>query len=55
MSAIPIIVKPYLSYIEIGYLYFGILPFSLKVFWSPIVEKYHVKAFGKRKTWIIPS
>ena len=31
------------------------MPFSFKVFWSPIVELYHIGAIGKRKSWIVPS
>jgi len=27
--------------------------FSLKIFWSPLVEFYYLKSFGKRKSWII--
>lgn len=31
------------------------MPFSFKVLWSPFVEFYHIKAIGKRKSWIIPT
>ena len=31
------------------------MPFSFKVLWSPIVEFYHLKGVGKRKSWIIPT
>jgi MFS transporter, PAT family, solute carrier family 33 (acetyl-CoA transportor), member 1 len=30
------------------------LPFSLKVLWSPFVDLYYFKSFGRRKSWIIP-
>lgn len=29
-------------------------PFSLKLLWAPIVDACYVKAFGRRKTWLIP-
>lgn len=31
------------------------LPFSLKLLWSPFVEIYHFKSFGRRKSWVIPT
>ena len=31
------------------------LPFSLKVLWSPFVDLYYSKGFGRRKSWIIPT
>ena len=31
------------------------LPFSLKVLWSPFVDLYYFKSFGRRKSWIIPT
>ena len=31
------------------------VPLSLKVLWSPIVEFWYSKSFGKRKTWVVGS
>ncbi len=31
------------------------LPFSLKVLWSPFVDLYYSKTYGRRKTWIVPT
>ena len=31
------------------------LPFSLKVLWSPFVDLYYWRTFGRRKSWIIPT
>ncbi|KAG7188580.1 hypothetical protein KM043_008210 [Ampulex compressa] len=30
-------------------------PFSLKLFWAPIVDSVFSKRFGRRKTWLIPT
>ncbi|KAL4466834.1 hypothetical protein ABPG74_010431 [Tetrahymena malaccensis] len=30
-------------------------PFSIKFLWAPLMDTYYVKAFGKRKTYIVPS
>ena len=54
LSTVPVIFKKYLTYSEIGVIMTCTLPFSLKLFWSPIVEFYYFKSFGKRKSWIIP-
>jgi len=29
-------------------------PFSLKLLWAPIVDACFVRAFGRRKTWLVP-
>jgi PAT family acetyl-CoA transporter-like MFS transporter 1 len=41
------------SYKEIGIFLMCSYPFSLKIFWSPIVDTYYLKSLGLRKTWII--
>ncbi|XP_060824179.1 acetyl-coenzyme A transporter 1 [Bombus pascuorum] len=30
-------------------------PFSLKLFWAPIVDSVFSRRFGRRKTWLIPT
>ena len=30
-------------------------PFSLKLFWAPIIDSVYVEAFGRRKSWLVPS
>eukprot|EP01039_Chlorochromonas_danica_P010761 gene10764-11960_t len=30
------------------------IPFSLKIFWAPIVDTYYWPSFGRRKSWLIP-
>lgn len=54
LSSVPIIFKKYLTYSQIGEIMLCTVPFSFKVFWSPIVEFYHFKSIGKRRSWIIP-
>ena len=29
-------------------------PFSLKIFWAPLVDSLYIARFGKRKSWIVP-
>jgi len=53
--SVPILFKKYLTYSEIGILMMCTIPFSFKVFWSPLVEFYYNKSFGKRKSWIVPT
>ena len=55
MSSVPLIFKQYLTYGELGALLRCTLPFSLKLLWSPFVEIYHFKSFGRRKSWVIPT
>jgi PAT family acetyl-CoA transporter-like MFS transporter 1 len=31
------------------------MPYSFKVFWSPIVELYHIPGYPKRKSWVVPT
>lgn len=33
---------------------FVLWPFSLKLFWAPIVDAIYSQRFGRRKTWLIP-
>lgn len=47
--------KPYFKYSEIGLFLLCSYPFSLKLFWSPIVDTYYIKSLGLRKTWIIST
>ena len=54
-ETIPLILKSKSSYTEIGIYMLSTYPFSLKIFWSPLVDSYYFKSIGKRKTWIIFS
>ncbi|CAH1397550.1 unnamed protein product [Nezara viridula] len=33
---------------------FATWPFSLKLFWAPIVDSVYLARFGRRKTWLVP-
>lgn len=44
-----------MTYQEVGVIMMCTLPFSLKVLWSPFVDLYYFKSFGRRKSWIVPS
>jgi MFS family permease len=30
------------------------LPWSLKALWAPLVDRHHVRALGRRRSWILP-
>lgn len=30
-------------------------PFSLKLFWAPLIDHMYVKWFGRRKSWLVPT
>eukprot|EP00514_Thraustochytrium_sp_LLF1b_P006504 CAMPEP_0184532014 /NCGR_PEP_ID=MMETSP0198_2-20121128/13905_1 /TAXON_ID=1112570 /ORGANISM="Thraustochytrium sp., Strain LLF1b" /LENGTH=472 /DNA_ID=CAMNT_0026924511 /DNA_START=94 /DNA_END=1513 /DNA_ORIENTATION=+ len=43
-----------LSFDEQGVFSFVSWPYSLKVLWAPIVDTVYVRAFGRRKSWLVP-
>jgi MFS transporter, PAT family, solute carrier family 33 (acetyl-CoA transportor), member 1 len=55
LMSVPIIFKKYLTYSELSVIMMSTAPFSFKVLWSPVIEFYHFKRFGKRKSWIVPT
>ena len=50
----PTILKPVLSYQEIGLISVAFYPYSLKLVWSPFVDAVWSSRFGVRKSWIVP-
>lgn len=54
MGSLPFILKKYVSFAEVGIFSLASYPFSLKFFWSPMVDSYFIQEFGRRKSWIIP-
>ena len=54
ISTLPLILKKYLTYSEIGIISLSSLPFSTKFLFCPIVETNYFKKLGKRKSWIVP-
>ena len=55
LQTIPLMYKEFLSYQELGVLALCTMPYSFKVFWSPLIELYHLPSLGKRKTWVVPT
>ncbi|XP_015124248.1 acetyl-coenzyme A transporter 1 [Diachasma alloeum] len=54
-SAIPMILQnSHISYKQQAEFSFVLWPFSLKLFWAPIVDAIYSQKFGRRKTWLIP-
>lgn len=54
MGSVPFLLKPYLSYGQIGIFSLASYPYSLKLLWSPIVDAVWSPKFGRRKSWITP-
>ncbi len=53
-GSIPFILKSYLSYTQVGIFTLASYPYSMKLLWSPIVDAFYNKSFGRRKSWIVP-
>ena len=55
-STIPLIMKERgVSYSAIGMFALSSWPFSLKLFWAPIVDSVYSEGVGRRKTWLLPT
>ncbi|EFW18389.1 hypothetical protein D8B26_005182 [Coccidioides posadasii str. Silveira] len=54
MGSVPFLLKPFLSYTQIGIFSLASYPYSLKLLWSPIVDAVWSPKFGRRKSWITP-
>ncbi|KAL8873832.1 MAG: hypothetical protein Q9174_000761 [Haloplaca sp. 1 TL-2023] len=53
-GSVPFLLKSHLSYGQIGVFSLASYPYSLKLFWSPIVDAVWSPALGRRKSWILP-
>jgi hypothetical protein len=53
-GSVPFLLKNHMSYGEIGIFSLASYPYSLKLFWSPIVDAVWSPKLGRRKSWIIP-
>ncbi|TPX34605.1 hypothetical protein SeMB42_g07298 [Synchytrium endobioticum] len=42
------------SYSDLAVFSLASYPYSLKLFWSPIVDAIYFKSIGRRKSWIVP-
>lgn len=54
MGSVPFLLKPHLSYGQIGVFSLASYPYSLKLLWSPIVDAVWSTRLGRRKSWITP-
>ena len=53
-GSVPFLLKDHLSYGQIGIFTLASYPYSLKLFWSPIVDAVWSPKLGRRKSWILP-
>ena len=54
-TALPVLLRQQgVSLPAIGLLSLLSLPWSLKVFAAPLVDRFGIATFGRRKTWIVP-
>eukprot|EP00927_Polykrikos_kofoidii_P076598 TRINITY_DN73661_c0_g1_i1.p1 TRINITY_DN73661_c0_g1~~TRINITY_DN73661_c0_g1_i1.p1 ORF type:complete len:522 (+),score=80.59 TRINITY_DN73661_c0_g1_i1:137-1567(+) len=55
-SVLPLIMKERgVSFSDLATFSLNSYPFSLKLFWAPIVDAAYVARFGRRKTWMVPA
>ena len=43
------------SYKQLAVFSFVLWPFSLKLLWAPLVDSIYLPAFGRRKSWLVPT
>ncbi|KAJ2884664.1 hypothetical protein IWW38_005403, partial [Coemansia aciculifera] len=53
-GSIPFLLKEKLSFAQVGLFSLAGYPYSLKLFWSPFVDSWYDRKFGRRKSWIAP-
>lgn len=53
-GSVPFLLKSHMSYAELGIFSLASYPYSLKLFWSPIVDAIWSPSLGRRKSWILP-
>ncbi|XP_060098354.1 acetyl-coenzyme A transporter 1 [Heteronotia binoei] len=55
-GSIPLILQSKnVSYTDQAFFSFVFWPFSLKLFWAPMVDAVYFKRFGRRKSWLVPT
>lgn len=54
MGSVPFMLREHLSYGQLGLFSLASYPYSLKLFWSPIVDAIFHPSIGRRKSWICP-
>ena len=53
-GSVPLLLAKRVSYAEQAVLSFCSWPFSLKLFWAPVVDSIFLPSFGRRKSWLVP-
>jgi MFS family permease len=54
-QALPVLLRKHgLSLAEIGLSSLLAVPWALKFVWAPLVDRYSVRRFGRRRSWIVP-
>uniref|UniRef100_A0A3P9KSF6 Acetyl-coenzyme A transporter 1 n=1 Tax=Oryzias latipes TaxID=8090 RepID=A0A3P9KSF6_ORYLA len=55
-GSIPLILQSKnVSYRDQAFFSFVFWPFSLKLFWAPLVDALYFSRFGRRKSWLVPT
>jgi len=55
-ASIPyLLTSRHISYKEQAMFSFVFWPFSLKLLWAPLVDSIYLPAFGRRKSWLVPT
>ncbi|XP_068564613.1 acetyl-coenzyme A transporter 1 [Cebidichthys violaceus] len=55
-GSIPLILQSKsVSYRDQAFFSFVFWPFSLKLFWAPLVDALYCSRFGRRKSWLVPT
>jgi len=55
-ASIPYLLQSrHISYKEQAVFSFVSWPFSLKLLWAPLVDSIYLPAFGRRKSWLVPT
>jgi len=55
-ASIPYLLQSrHISYKEQAVFSFVFWPFSLKLLWAPLVDSVYFPAFGRRKSWLVPT
>lgn len=55
MVSMPVMMKKYFSYTELGIIAFCTIGFRLKFLFSFFVDTKYIDSMGKRRTWIVPT
>ncbi|KZL15439.1 muropeptide transporter [Pseudovibrio axinellae] len=54
-AAMPAILRQQgISLVSIGSMALLMLPWVTKFLWAPVVDRFYVERFGKRKSWVVP-